>query len=378
MADELEKSQLIPLSNLRLDPRNPRFGDPFSKEAGDQDSVLRRIVEGFGIDDLASSMAVNGYFHAEPVVVQPNGDGTFTVVEGNRRLAACLILTEETRATPFVERFQPAIRLWKQHDCPVLDPIPAIVFEDADKKNLLSYLGVRHIASSKSWDSYAKAAWVAQVVEQEHMAVRDVASMIGDQHRTIERLLQGYYVVKQLEAVGEFNPQDSQRKGRGSVSEYPFSWVYTVLGYQGAKQYLGLDGDYPPEQENPLPNKESQRRGGNLMRAMFGDKRRGVRAAVDDSRQLGLLASIVNDPEKLSYLENGKTVQEIVELTQDLSEHLRSGISQCRETLKTLLGRLTENDVDPTLARPLVEPSMKLQSLAAALEKKLKEVAGRS
>ncbi len=54
--------------------------------------------------------------------------------------------------------------------------------------------------------------------------------MIGDQHRTIRRLLEGCYFIRQTIEAGEFRPQDSQRRGRGSVTDYPFSWVYTVLG----------------------------------------------------------------------------------------------------------------------------------------------------
>jgi hypothetical protein len=64
--------------------------------------------------------------------------------------------------------------------------------------------------------------------------------MIGDQHRTIRRLLEGYYFSRQTIEAGEFRPQDSQRRGRGSVTEYPFSWVYTMLGYSAARDYLGL------------------------------------------------------------------------------------------------------------------------------------------
>lgn len=59
----------------------------------------------------------------------------------------------------------------------------------------------------------------------------------------------------------------------------------------------------------------------------------------------------------------------------DLSEHMRKGIAQCRETLVTLLGELAEVDFDPAYAKPLVELSGKLQKLAAGLENSLMEIA---
>jgi len=66
--------------------------------------------------------------------------------------------------------------------------------------------------------------------------------------------------------------------------------------------------------------------------------------------------------------------------TQDnveLSEHMRKGIAQCRETLITLLGRMAEIDFDPAYAKPLVELSGKLQKLSTGLEKTLIEIAAK-
>ncbi|PID95816.1 MAG: hypothetical protein CSA85_00445 [Alphaproteobacteria bacterium] len=88
---------------------------------------------------------------------------------------------------------------------------------------MLSYLGVRHIAAAQPWDSYAKASWVATITDETGMPVSKITEMIGDQHSTVVRLLEGYRFIRQLIENGEFRPEDSQRKGRGSVSEYPFS-----------------------------------------------------------------------------------------------------------------------------------------------------------
>ena len=96
------------------------------------------------------------------MVVRKNNNKKFTVMEGNRRLAACLILkmmTEQEIKLICINNI--LINLLQFHGCPKIDPVPAIVFEDddgVDKKSLISYLGVRHIVSTKDWDSYAKAA----------------------------------------------------------------------------------------------------------------------------------------------------------------------------------------------------------------------------
>src|SRR3954447_25797429 len=86
------KSEDLPIEQLRLDPDNPRF-------VTDRDTTdLAKFLPWFNADaDLlavASSIAVNGYHAAEPLLVAPrdDGDARLVVVEGNRRFAAVLLL----------------------------------------------------------------------------------------------------------------------------------------------------------------------------------------------------------------------------------------------------------------------------------------------
>ncbi|MEW5726839.1 MAG: hypothetical protein AB1918_03340, partial [Pseudomonadota bacterium] len=319
-----KKPTEVSLSDLLLDKDNPRFG--FQDNAAvSQDVILDRIVEKFGVDDVLSSLAVNGYFSAEPMVCRRlENSEKAVVVEGNRRLAACLILTGDSRAKSQATRTRDFRAVWEEHGRRQIDPAPVIIFEAHEQEQaILSYLGVRHIASSQPWDSYAKAAWVAQVIEKNGLSIKEVSLMIGDQHRTVGRLLEGYYFIRQLIDEGVFRPEDSIRKGRGSVTEYPFSWVYTILGYSPVRQFLGL-GDQSPEQRPVKP--ERLAKAALLTSSMFGVRSKGQSAAVEDSRELGDLASAVANPEKVTLLEQGKTLREIKVLTQPLEERLRTGL----------------------------------------------------
>ncbi len=362
----------VRLGDLLLDQANPRFG--LRGGSASQEEILDRIVGKFGVNDVLSSLAVNGYFEAEPMVCRrmPDSD-RWTVVEGNRRLAACLIIVGDQRAGEHASRTSEYQALWAENGRPPVDPVPCLLFEDGEQETkILSYLGVRHIAASQPWDSYAKAAWVAQVVDAHGLDVRTVSRMMGDQHGTINRLLQGYYLVQQLVSEGHFAPEDSVRRGRGSVTEYPFSWVYTVLGYTTVRRFLGLaDGGAQPE---PLA-RASLDRGGLLLRAMFGDKSHGRNAAVDDSRQLGSLASALASQEKVRLLEQGKTLGEIDVLTQPVEQRLSDGLGIVRDTLRDLIARLSEQAVDADIAEGLLPTSRGNRRMAAELDKRLREVA---
>ena len=362
----------LSLDNLFLDEKNPRFG--LQERSASQEQILDHIVEKFGVDDVLSSLSVNGYFEAEPLVCRKIQDSeNVTVVEGNRRLAACLIITRNERASNQARRSEEFSRLWREHGEQRIDPIPAIVFEtNEQEREILSYLGVRHIASAQPWDSYAKAAWVAQVVETNALNIQDVSKMIGDRHRTVNRMLEGYYLVKQLTETGYFDQQNSIRRGRGSVTDYPFSWVYTILGYTTIRNFLELTDT--EAMRDPI-DETNLDKAALLLRAMFGDKSKGRNAAISDSRQMGSLASAFSDKEKVQLLEQGKTLSEIDTLTQPIEKRLSEGLGFIRDTLRDLIARLSEQDIQQEVASELVPASSRNRKLSAELDKRIKEAA---
>lgn len=359
-----------PLAKLLLDANNPRFG--VRGNTSDQADILDRIVEQFGVDDVLSSIAVNGYFVAEPLVcrMEPGSD-LATVAEGNRRLAACLILAGDPRASRHPKRTEQFRRIWQEHGSKKIDPVPVIIVGAGEQQQqLLSYLGVRHITPAQAWDSFAKAAWVAQVVESSELTVADIALMIGDQHRTIDRLLEGFYVMAQLEEAGIFRPEDSIRRGRGSVTAYPFSWVYTILGYSSARRFLGLE-DAPPQRDPIKP--ENLSKATMVVKAMFGDRSKGRNAAIEDSRQLGDLASAVTVPEKASLLEEGRSLVEIQRLTRPIEQRFQEGLQEVRRIQTDLLSGIIEHPLSAIAAEPLLDPASRNRRSATELEKQIRD-----
>ena len=363
----------IPLSDLWLDKDNPRFGFQ-ERNTVSQTEILTKIVEDFGVDDVLSSLAVNGYFSAEPMVCRKSDNNKYIVVEGNRRLAACLILAGDERAREHIKRTRQYQELHEKHGKISFDPVAAIIFDTHEEElSILAYLGVRHIVSLKEWDSYAKATWVSQVVEKSKhkLSIDDIASMIGDKSQTIKRMLQGYYFMKQLHSSGKFLAENSIRKGRGSNVNYPFSWVYTLLGYKNIREFLEIDEDVASEV--PVPEK-SLDKAGILARAMFGDSSIGRSSALEDSRQLGQLATVVSDPEKLSLLKQGKTINEIDILTKPIEQRLEDGLTEARDILKDIYTRITEQSLPQNIAEKMLPISDKIKRLSTDLNKKLLDI----
>lgn len=369
MSDEsvVKQVQEIELDRLLFDENNPRFGSEVGKVTN-QTAILDLIVDEYGVDDVLSSLAVNGYFSAEPIIVREiDGSDKLTVVEGNRRLAACLILAEDPRAKNQAARFA---NIKKNIKAEVPKKIPVILFQlHENEKGIISYLGVRHIAAAQPWDSYAKAAWVARVIATNGLTLEDVTSMIGDKSGTIPRMLEGYYFVDQLIKCGKFNPEDSFRRGRGSNTKYPFSWIYTLLGYPPASEFLGLPNK---PQINPIP-KEKIDDAALVIESLFGNSSKGRRPSIEDSRRIGNLASILSDPEKIVYLSRGDTVAEIERKFMPVSNQLSAGLTECMENLAGILVTLSESPIKQEEAAKFLPMISKVRNLAKDVHDKLKQ-----
>jgi hypothetical protein len=372
--NEVEATANFPLHRLHLDQNNPRLGAQAGQFKRESD-VLDAVVNVYGIDDVLSSLAVNGYFEAEPMVGVrlDKQDGHIRIAEGNRRLAACLILTGDPRAKNHEKRTREYQALQRQHNQPRVNEVPVRVH--ANTKGLLSYLGVRHIAASQPWDSYAKAAWVAKVLETSDLTLDDVTQMIGDQNGTVARSLEGYYFVHQLIEAAQFNPSDSMRPGRGSNPEYPFSWVYTALGYGPVREWLGLPDPGHGKTKSPIPKaKENLDDAGELLTFLFGNRSRKRRPAVSDSRQITELARAIADPESRRLLKRGKAVEEVAELLKPAKERVADGLLDAQEALQGVLRPLSQGEVPASEASDLFEPSKKVRSLAREVNNKIVEI----
>ena len=362
------KSAYVELSKLLLDGDNPRLGHQAGR-LKQQVEILDVIVDVFGVDDVLSSLAVNGYFEAEPLVVVELDKKLYRVAEGNRRLAACLILSGDDRARNQERRTKEYQALQKQYRKERIERVPVRIL--ADDNALLSYLGVRHIAASQPWDSYAKAAWIAKILDDSKLTLEDVSKMIGDQHRTVARALEGYYFVNQLRSKAHFNPDDSLRPGRGSNPEYPFSWVYTALGYGPVREWLDLNELAEVGRKKEPLTTDKLNDGGALLTFLFGNKSKGRNAAISDSRQIGDLAKAIANQESRRLLNRGKSIEEVEHLLKPARDRVSDNLFDAQESLNKALTPLAEGAISVSDANELLAPSKKVRSIAIDINKKI-------
>lgn len=147
----------LALRHLHLDPDNPRL--PEDVKGASEPRILRYFRENGELNELARSMADNGYFVQEPILVVPRDAGGYKVVEGNRRLATLKLLLDGD-ADAFIE-----VELTDQRRSELSTKIPAVVLESED--DLHRYVGFRHISGLQPWSPEAKARYLYREVEKE-------------------------------------------------------------------------------------------------------------------------------------------------------------------------------------------------------------------
>ena len=352
--------RMVDVADLRLDALNPRRTDHDINKT--QKSLLMELHGRFDLDDLIASLSANGYFSEEPLIAIP-GQGKpidvppYTVVEGNRRLAALkILLFKEDREAVRIKQLPPVA----EHVRSRLVSVPVKVY--ATRTEVLPYLGVRHIAGVKPWEALAKARYVRHLLEQGH-SLLDVAGQVGSGKRTdvVRRWLLTLYSIEQANRESD-EPWDEVDERFG------FSWLYTSLGYRSVRDYLGITPEvFSDPGKEPVP-KELIRNLLDHMCDLYGPPPgRPREAAVRESRQIKDLANVYASSDAVDALRSGvsletalrKTVDEKVRLVEllrkaDLDLAVAIGIAphhaghgeatqfahRCLETAKALVSTL--------------------------------------
>lgn len=279
-----------PPSDLYLDPQNPRIGlEEFCLK--DQQKILRWLWRNKSVNELVDSILENGYWEHEELFATRE-DGRLVVVEGNRRLAACKIISDsDLRETLRIQLHkEPSEEVLKS-----IDKLPVIL---ALREDLWSFVGFKHVNGPQTWDSIAKAEYVYNLRRDYGLSLAEIAAGIGDRHETVTRLYRGYVVLRQAQNDLFFDTSQAQQP------RFPFSHLWTALGYVSIRDYLGVSPE-TLEDDNPV-RREQLPKLQNLMNWLFGDKSQNIERKVRrQNPDLRNLAKALETSKGVDSLESG-------------------------------------------------------------------------
>ena len=291
----------VDFERLHLDVLNPRL--PANKQGKSESEVLRALYEDFSLEEIAISMSQNGYFDEEPLVAIPREVTAkllklgydspefkafiekktthFTVVEGNRRLAAIKILLDKSLQQTLGKRSWPELGKEVHDD---LSNLPVIVYPARDQ--VVPYLGVRHITGIKKWESYAKARYIINMLDM-GFKIQDIEQGIGDQQGAGRRSVICYRMLEQANEEFEYNIEKATDD---------FSYLILSIGQGSIKRYLGLPRRLAEISLTKPVDTDKLAELKNLLSWLFGEGKH-VRAVVDESRDItNFLSAVVSSP----------------------------------------------------------------------------------
>lgn len=345
----------LPVSQLNFDPENPRLPDRI--DGTDANAVTDFFLLECNLIELMMSIAEQGYFHGEPLlVVEDAGGKTHTVVEGNRRLASLKILTQEI--VPRTMEKAVAKILSEAKEKPV--HVPCLVF--GARKDVLKYLGYRHITGIKEWDALAKARYLAQLRDNIAATTHDdahriLAKEIGSKSNAVAKILTGYNLLQYARDEGIL------RDLKLDAEDVPFSLLTTAIGWTGIANFIGLDGSGDVELTNV--KKEETR---ELFLWAF-HKIDGYKTRIGDSRNFKVFARIVEFPAALEALRRGASLEEADILADGPLQAIRTNILKAITAIEHSQSSIAM--AEGLTADDLAEAT-KLRKLASALEGSIK------
>ncbi len=288
----------LPVGSLRFDPENPRFlgsVDPSRRE-----SILSFMLRDAGLLDLMRSIAAQGFFPGEPLLVTGSDEQGYVVVEGNRRFAASLLL-EEPELAPISKQAVTDIAGSKVFDD--LNRLPCLIF--GARGDILKHLGYRHVTGIKEWEPLAKARFLKSrfdsVTGNDSERLRTLARTIGSRSDYVGRLLTALIVYQRIESHHFFNIENL------SDDTLNFSLISSMLAYTSVVEYVGLvkstDLDAKGLDDSKLEF---------LTRFIF--ERKGGRTRLGESRNLGRLAEVLSIERSREALESGASLSRAAQL----------------------------------------------------------------
>ena len=316
----------IKVSDLSFDLKNPRLFEYHLGPDPTESEIIRVLWESMDVRELVLSIEASGFFTHEPLIVTEEGE-KYTVIEGNRRLAAVKLLCEDSIAETLKANV-PSIGEKARGE---LNELPAII---DTRESAWRYLGFKHVNGPAKWSSFGKSQYIADVHRNYRVNLDDIARQIGDTHRTVQRLFRGLMVIEQAERLRVFDREDRYNR------HFSFSHLYTGIGYDGISSFIGLQPESEETQE-PVPSDHTDELK-ELCQWLYGSKKLDMRPVIrTQNPDLRDLDAVLSSGEAVAALRAGTDLSRALEISRPPSSIFTESIHEAKRSLEKARGVLS-------------------------------------
>lgn len=379
----------VPIGILQLDNRNPRLAE--EHQGAPELDVLRVLYEEFDLGEIAYSMAENGYFDEEPIVVIPlhlprsfkwgedvskleadfeeliakNRNIRFTVVEGNRRIATAKLLIDKGLRDKLRIRDDDFPKVRDKGVDEDLRLIPAIIYKE--RRDVSPYLGVRHITGILRWEAYAKARYIAVRIQEEkdkgkttEESIREVQRKVGDRTDVIKKQFMFYKVFEQARKDLEFDTSEIINR---------FSLITVALNSPSIRDFIGVPSYKDVTFNKPLVPKSKLENLEILLTWIFGNGKDKSPILTDSRKITSHLAPILADKEATEYLRTYGNIEEAYERSGGDREFVIRKITTAKRAVSNALQSAYKYKEDKEIISLLEELSEAIDELRKTVSK---------
>jgi hypothetical protein len=350
--------QSVLVRDLYFDSKNPRLVE--AGAPGSQKEILHTLWREFAVDEIALSIAANGYFLYEPLFAAEE-DGRLVVVEGNRRLAAVRLLVDAGLRREVGATDLPAISAAAKK---ALETLPVVT---CPRSEIWQYVGFKHVNGPQQWQSYSKARYIAWVRNELRVPLDDIAQRIGDQHSTVKRLYRAWMVLEQAEKKGLFSKEDRAKK------HFSFSHLYTGLDYPGIQKFLGLSREKSLDTRSPVPEGKLGNLG-EFCEWLYGSKVKQKSPIVESQNpDLRILGEVLVSKNGTAALRQGLPLAVARDIGKGDEQLFRESLIGAKQSLQGARGKLLtgyEGEVD------LLRTAQEIVDLAESIHREMTKIRG--
>lgn len=333
----------IPLTQIYLDPNNPRFTSAdwnyISEEDWDkedvQETAQRKMLANFDVEKLRMSIEVNGFLPIDRVVVREFLPEKYIALEGNRRISAAKMIGAIAIDGATVS----------QQVLESLESIPCLLYTGTDADAAWVFQGLRHISGVAEWSAFNKAKLLVEQMEKDGLNLTQVGKRFGLTPHGAGQWVRGYYAFSQARQSSDYINE---------VDEQAYPYFQELFGRSSAPIREWLEwNDESYEFTNKLnldefiswlyPRASSDADVGLVRKGIFENRRIARR---DDIRQLAGL--LVNEKELFEQFRSGLDLESCysIALTKKFEEEARkradpvtdlfTAIEQCTKTINNV------------------------------------------
>ena len=315
-------NQTISLSQLTLDPHNPRIS--WEPGGGGQDSIIERLWTGSRLSELTREIR-QGLYIGPPAMLVVREDGKNVIIDGNRQAAALAICHHPDRWRITEAEHS----LWEMDPPEPGDPSVTMNIMESREQAMKARIR-RETANRTLWNLGVVAVHVRELRLQ-GWEKPDITGLYIPAHITIS-WMNPDLLIQTLDLMEQVNTHAPHQWRRS----YHFRPLYRALGLESIRKHLGLGEarDHPPR--TPPLKKGSIQDGERLLKHVNGTPPKSPesrRAMIESTEEIGILGEVYQDPRALELLEHPA-----FHSAQQVMNHIagRSGAREIQSKIESL------------------------------------------